>query len=189
MTITAEYTESLKKLHKSNKAFGNRSNIPVEVTRCIEKYNIQSILDFGCGKGNVVAALKETYPNLTVYGYDPGRDSFNTLPDNVDMIISTDVLEHIEPELLEETLLDLAKRTNKVMYHLIACHPAKKRLHDGRNAHLIVETPDWWKNKLAIVLNWKMYNEHTYEYLGQPKKGPPIKIVKYTVTLEKNGNT
>lgn len=188
MTITADYAESLKKLHKS-KAFGNRSNIPREVIRCIEEYNIQSILDFGCGKGNVVKALKETYPNLTVYGYDPGRDSCNTLPNNVDMIISTDVLEHIEPELLEETLLDLAKRTDKVMYHLIACHPAKKNLADGRNAHLIVETPDWWKNKLATVLGWKMYNENTQAYLAQPKKGPSIQVVKYIVTLEKNGNS
>ena len=186
--ITDNYKNDLKKLHKS-KAFGNRSKIPAEVTRCIEEYNIRSILDFGCGKGNVVAALKETYPNLKVYGYDPGRDGYDALPDSVDMIISTDVLEHIEPELLEETLLDLAKRTDKVMYHLIACHPAKKSLSDGRNAHLIVETPDWWKNKLATVLDWKMYNENTQEYLAQPKKGPSIQVVKYTVTLEKNGNS
>jgi SAM-dependent methyltransferase len=188
MTVTADYAESLKKLHES-KAFGNRANIPTEVIRCIEEYNIQSILDFGCGKGNVVTALKETYPNLKVYGYDPGREGFDALPDNVDMIISTDVLEHVEPNLLNETLLDLAKRTNKVMYHLIACHPAKKCLPDGRNAHLIVETPEWWKNKLSTVLGWKMYNENTFEYLAQPKKGPSIQVVKYTVTLEKNGNT
>jgi len=25
--------------------------------------------------------------------------------------------------------------------------------------------------------------------LAQPKKGPSIQVVKYTVTLEKNGNT
>ena len=66
--ITDNYKNDLKKLHKS-KAFGNRSKIPAEVTRCIEEYNIRSILDFGCGKGNVVAALKETYPNLKVYGW------------------------------------------------------------------------------------------------------------------------
>ncbi len=137
--ITDNYKNDLKKLHKS-KAFGNRSKIPAEVTRCIEEYNIESILDFGCGKGNVVAALKETYPNLKVYGYDPGRDGYDALPDSIDMIISTDVLEHIEPELLEETLLDLAKRTDKVMYHLIACHPAKKSLSDGRMYyHIIID--------------------------------------------------
>lgn len=186
--ITDNYKNDLKKLHES-KAFGNRAKIPDEVVRCIEQYKVESILDFGCGKGNVVAALTEKYPNLKVFGYDPGREGFNQLPDNVDMIISTDVLEHVEPELLDETLIDLANRTNKVMYHLIACHPAKKCLPDGRNAHLIVEKPEWWKNKLSTVLGWKMYNETTFEFLAQPKKGPSIQVVKYTVTLEKNGNT
>jgi hypothetical protein len=137
----------------------------------------------------VVKALKEKYPNLQVYGYDPGRDGLEILPERVDMIISTDVLEHIEPKLLEETLLDLAKRTNKVMYHLIACHKSKKSLPDGRNAHLIVETPDWWKKKLAKTLKWKMYNEKITEHTATKlKKGPPIHVVKYEVTLEKNTN-
>ena len=188
MTITLDYTESLKKLHEG-KAFGNRTTIPPEVIRCINEYKVQSILDFGCGKGNVVEALKEMYPTLTVYGYDPAREGFDILPASVDMIFSTDVLEHVEPHLLDETLLDLANRTNKVMYHLIACHPAKKYLSDGRNAHLIIETPNWWKEKLLSVVQWKMYNENTHEYTMQPKKGPPIQVVKYTVTLEKNGNT
>ena len=186
--ITDNYKNDLKKLHES-KAFGNRGGVNQEVARCIEQYNVQSILDFGCGKGNVVESLKEAYPNLKVYGYDPGREGLDALPDNVDMIISTDVLEHIEPELLDETLLDLARRTNKVMYHLIACHPAKKSLSDGRNAHLIIEKPEWWKNKLFSLLGWKMYNERIEEYLGEPKKGPTIQVVKYIVTLEKNGNT
>ena len=188
MTVTPGYAENLKKLHE-RKSFGNRSKIPKEVLRCIEAYNVKSILDFGCGKGLVVAALQEAFPDLLVYGYDPGRDGHSVLPSSVDMIISTDVLEHIEPELLDETLLDLAGRTNKVMYHLIACHPAKKSLPDGRNAHLIVEKPQWWKNKLASTLGWKMYNEKIHEYMAAVKKGPDIPVTKYTVTLEKNGNS
>lgn len=184
MTYTNEYAKNLKKLHEG-KAFGNRARIPNEVVRCIKEYEIESILDFGCGKGNVVAALKEQFPHLTVYGYDPGREGFDSLPDKVDMIISTDVLEHVEPELLEETLRDLSNRTNKVMYHLIACHPAKKSLPDGRNAHLIIEKPSWWQEKLKSVVGWKMYNEGITEFLATPKKGPPIFVVKYTVTLEK----
>lgn len=184
MTFTNEYANSLKKLHEG-KAFGNRASIPDEVVRCIEHYNIESILDFGCGKGNVVMALKERFPNLKVYGYDPGREGFDVLPDKVDMIISTDVLEHVEPELLDETLQDLANRTNKVMYHLIACHPAKKSLPDGRNAHLIIEKPEWWREKLNSVVKWKMFNEGVAEHWATVKKGPPIFVVKYTVTLER----
>jgi len=188
VTITPEYTESLKKLHE-RKTFGIRTTIPSEVIRCITEYNIQSILDFGCGKGNVVTELKKMFPNLIVYGYDPAQEEFNSLPSNVDMIFSTDVLEHVEPHLLDKTLLELSNKTNKVMYHLIACHPAKKYLPDGRNAHLIIETPNWWQEKLSSIVKWKMYNEMIDEYTAQPKKGQPIQIVKYSVTLEKNGIT
>ena len=101
------------------------------------------------------------------------------------MIFSQDVLEHIEPIELDNVLNDLASRCNKVMYHLIACHPAKKALSDGRNAHLIIESPNWWKQRLSSVLNWKMYNEFITDKMTDVKKGPPIRVVKYGVTLEK----
>jgi predicted transcriptional regulator len=74
--------------------------------------------------------------------------------------------------------------TTKYQYHLIACHPAKKKLKDGRNAHLIVETPDWWKNKLSKY-NWKI----VFEKVKEKEKfiqGQQIHMVKYIVLLEKN---
>lgn len=185
MNISKEYQEELKKLHDEKKSFGKSSSIPSEVIKCIEKYNVESILDFGCGKGFVTASLREKYPNIKIYGYDPGQDGFDELPKNVDMIFSQDVLEHIEPEELENVLQDLALRCNKVMYHLIACHPAKKTLSDGRNAHLIIESPDWWRQKLSSVLNWKMFNEFTTDKMVDVKKGPAIRVIKYGLTLEK----
>ena len=185
MNISKEYQEELKKLHKEKKSFGKSSSIPSEVIECIEKYNVTSILDFGCGKGFVTTALREKYPSMKVYGYDPGQDGFDELPNNVDMIFSQDVLEHIEPIELDNALNDLASRCNKVMYHLIACHPAKKALSDGRNAHLIIESPNWWKQRLSSVLNWKMYNEFITDKMTDVKKGPPIRVIKYGVTLEK----
>jgi SAM-dependent methyltransferase len=188
--LTPEYQEQLKNLHNSSKAFGNKSVIPEDVVLLIEKYQVNSILDFGCGKGNMVLALKEKYPNIKVYGFDPGMESFDALPESVDMIFSFDVLEHIEPELLDDTIVDLARRTNKVMYHLIACHPAKKNLSDGRNAHLIVENPEWWKQKLQTLPNWKMYNDNVIVYTsvkGRPatQQGVQFDVVKFLVTLEK----
>ena len=188
--LTPEYQEQLKNLHNGSKSFGNKSVIPEDVAFLIEKYQVGSILDFGCGKGHVVLALKEKYPDVKVYGFDPGIESFDSLPEKVDMIFSFDVLEHIEPELLDETIVDLARRTNKVMYHLIACHPAKKNLNDGRNAHLIVENPEWWKQKLQALPNWKMYNDKVIVYesvKGRPstRQGVQFDVVKFLVTMEK----
>jgi len=182
MSYSDSYKETLKGLHES-KAFGTKSSIPQEVIDCIEKYQVTSILDFGCGKGNFLNTLKERYPDITVFGFDPGNDLFSTLPDTVDMIYSSDVLEHIEPEHLIETLVDLKTRCSKVMYHLIACHPAKRIMNDGRNAHLIVENPKWWQAKLQGV-DYQIISEKITQYRATPKKGPPIDVVKYIIIVE-----
>lgn len=183
MIISNEYAEQLKKLHE-NKSFGVGAKIPGEVVECIEKYSVTSLLDFGCGKGLTLEAVKNQYPNIVCHGYDPAREGYTSMPDSVDLIYSSDVLEHIEPHLLDQTLNELHKKANKVMYHLIACHPAKKALPDGRNAHLIIESPDWWRSKLQS-LGWKIVKEKIKEFTTQPKKGPPIHAVKYIIVVEK----
>lgn len=183
MTLTTQYQEQLKQLHEKNKKWGVRVEIPEKVIWCIENFSIKSILDFGCGKGAVISAIKEKYPHLETYGYDP---AFNDkLPDKVDMIMSTDVLEHIEPEELDNTISDLRSRTNILQYHLIACHKARKELPDGRNAHLIIETPDWWQNKLD-EWEWKFLHEDIIAYMKYPKKqaaGRPLAVTKYEVII------
>jgi len=141
--LTREYAKLLKKAHKK-KNFGTRSSIPPMLERLIEQYQPTSILDFGCGKGLLVKSLKSKYPNTTVIGYDPAFNS--SIPESVDMIISTDVLEHVEPDQIIATLHDLRTRARLVQYHLIACHKAVKILADGRNAHLIIEPPEWWED-------------------------------------------
>jgi trans-aconitate methyltransferase len=183
MSYSDEYKKTLKELHQS-KAFGNKSGIPQEVIDCIEKYQVTSFLDFGCGKGYFLQALKEKYPNIEIFGFDPANENFQTLPDKVDMIYSSDVLEHIEPEKLEDTILDLKSRCSKVMYHLIACHPAKRTMSDGRNAHLIIHLPDWWRKLLTLKLFLNIIQEKITQRLYYPKKGPAINVVKYIIIVE-----
>ncbi len=180
--ISEDYKNQLVKLHKSS-VFGDMKTIPSDVRLLIEKYNVSSILDFGCGKGLLVESLKKEFPNIKVYGYDPSDTDKNVLPENVDMIISFDVLEHIEPNFINETLINLKTICNKVMHHVIACHPAKRILEDGRNAHLIVESPEWWKVKILETINWNFSFEDIISYVSNPKKGNPISVVKYKVTL------
>lgn len=180
MKISNEYKQQLKQTHES-KNWGTTSKLPRQVVLAIEKYKPQSILDFGCGKGQIVNLLKEKYPHMTVYGYDP---AFNEqLPDSVDMIMSTDVLEHVEPEQLDATLEELNKRCNIVQYHLIACFKAKKFLPDGRNAHLIIKTPDWWQE--IMYDKFKVVHEDIVSYIKQAKKGIPRAVTKYECLLEK----
>jgi SAM-dependent methyltransferase len=185
--ISEEYQKQLVDLHKSP-VFGNKKEIPAEVSKLIDQHNITSILDFGCGKGLLIASIKEQYPNIEVYGFDPADPINNTLPKNVDMIMSFDVLEHVEPTFINDTLSDLKNRCNKIMHHVIACHPAKRVLNDGRNAHLIIENPDWWKIKISEQIGWSILDENVISYTSNPKKGKPIEVVKYLLTL-KNGKS
>ena len=84
--------------------------------------------------------FKQLEESNQVYNYDPVTSPID-LPKKADLVYSSDVLEHIEPDQLESVLNNLYSIADKYQYHLIACHPAKKKLSDGRNAHLIIEKP------------------------------------------------
>lgn len=185
-TVSQDYKNELLLLHQ-NSVFGNLQNIPEYVKEYLTKNKIGSILDFGCGKGLLVDSLKNEYPTKQIYGYDPTHSIYNKITDSkIDMILSFDVLEHIEPENLDNVLALLHNKCNKVMHHLIACHPAKRFLSDGRNAHLIIEEPNWWRNKFNYQ-GWKIIDENVVSYLATPKKGMPINVTKYFITVEKDG--
>jgi len=183
MSYSHEYLEELKVLH-SKKTFGQNRNIPEVVHNLIQQHNIKSFLDFGAGKGLTSDTIKKEYPKIKLYTYDPATFPY-PLPEKVELTYSSDVLEHIEPDLIDETLQDLSSRSTRYQYHLIACHPAKKALSDGRNAHLIVENPTWWKNKIEALDGWKIIFETIKERHAPVKKGPPKHVVKYIVILEK----
>jgi hypothetical protein len=64
------------------------------------------------------------------------------------MVCCIDVLEHIEPEYLDNVLDHLATLTEAVALLSIHTGPAVKTLTDGRNAHLTQQPMDWWLPKL-----------------------------------------
>lgn len=183
MAHSKEYLEELKKLH-NKKTFGLNRNIPEIVHKIIKENNIKSFLDFGAGKGHTSATISNTYPEIDLYTFDPATFPI-PLPEQVEFTYSSDVLEHVEPNLIDETLQDLCNRSTRYQYHLIACHPAKKALSDGRNAHLIIEDPAWWKNKIQALDGWKIIHEDITERYAKVKKGPPRHVIKYIVMLEK----
>ena len=174
--LSTEYLEQLKKLH-STSSFGSGKGLPKDVVDLINN-DTKSILDFGSGKGYTSEWIKNTYPNINLYTYDPVTSPIQ-LPTEVDITYSSDVLEHVEPAHIDQTLDTLFSITKKYQYHLIACHPAKKLLSDGRNAHLIVESPEWWKNKLQKY-NWEIVSEKIKENYREKFN---LNIIKYIVLL------
>ncbi len=143
--ISPEYLELNKQLHKGAGWGKGGVKWADEVENFASCLGDPTILDYGCGKGALVEELRNR--DFVITGYDPAYIIPMHLPP-VDLVVSTDVLEHVEPEYLDSVLQNISILANDAVFLVISLVPAVKVLPDGRNAHLIVESVDWWKSKL-----------------------------------------
>jgi|TARA_B110000908_G_C10089461_1_gene373330 hypothetical protein len=150
--ISDSYKELLVDQHTDRFWGGTGKEHSAKIIEIAKKYECFDALDYG--SSNHKACLKRhfhrVYPgSLLFYEYDPGVESKSALPQPVDMVVCTDVLEHIEPELLDNVLSHMSKCMLKCGYLVISNVEALTVLADGRNAHLIIEDKEWWKTKLS----------------------------------------
>lgn len=153
--ITEEYRDILKKTHAEGK-WGNtgaQGGFFRNILFLANRFKAKEILDYGAGWGGVKIRMAKERPDIAVYEYEPARDEVSALATPRKFVICIDVLEHIEPDCLEAVLEDIARLTIFRGYLSIATEPAHRILTDGRNAHLIVEEPEWWAKKLKNHFN------------------------------------
>ena len=60
-------------LFASDRAFFHRRKVSEAVRRAPSRVN--DVLDFGCGTGGGLRALRDAFPNANLFGFDPSRDS------------------------------------------------------------------------------------------------------------------
>lgn len=152
MLISDNYRALNASLHQGGNYGRHGDKWAGDVTRLIEKYGAQSVLDYGCGQGSLGSSL-----GPIVREYDPAIPGKDVLPLPVDLVVCTDVLEHIEPECLADVLDHLRALSRQACFVVISTRAAKKFLADGRNAHLIVEDDDFWRQHLAnrfAIVEW-----------------------------------
>ena len=148
MLISDQYREQNALLHQRMPKFGSNGWKAVEKVRSLStKYGATSVLDYGSGKGRLKEALSTKSAHLSVCQYEPALDIDERRV--CDIVICRDVLEHIEPECLDEVIQDLHRLTGKVLYAVIATSTSGDFLPDGRNAHLIIQPGHWWEKKLS----------------------------------------
>lgn len=148
--ISPEYLRQQQLLHAAPKGYGGKGDKWAEtVLHLVKVHGATSVLDYGCGQGTLAKALHRLVPALDVREYDPAIAGKDARPASADLVVCTDVIEHIEPERLSDVLKHLAQLTQKALFLVIATRPASKTLADGRNAHLIVEDGEWWANRLV----------------------------------------
>ena len=142
--ISDDYRRLNEQLHNDNPLYGagGAKHAPV-VAKLVEKCGCKPVLDYGCGKGMLAKSLP-----FPIWEYDPAIPEHAASPRPADLVVCTDVLEHIEPETLRAVLRDLARCIQKVGYFTIHTGPARKTYADGRNTHLIQRDIVWWCAKL-----------------------------------------
>jgi hypothetical protein len=158
--ISKDYLSQLRQIFRDKSrpnSFGGKIKKLGKFSELIEEWKPKSLLDYGCGKGVILEYLKQSYPQISVDGYDPAVDLFATVPTlTYDCVFSNDVLEHIEPEYIDEVLLHIDNLSSKYIWLRIDTLPARKILPDGRNAHILLESDSWWNNKICSAINGKI---------------------------------
>jgi len=132
MLISQEYKHEQRNLHKTRDDYGVASlKYTGLVTQICNKLEVKHLLDYGAGKQRLFKGLKVNH-EMTLQAYDPGIEALAEEPVQAEMVTCIDVLEHIEPDYLENVLDHIEKLTEKVGFFTIHCGPAVKMLSDGR---------------------------------------------------------
>lgn len=167
--IRDEYVEQLRQHRGNDPDWGGSAvrNAGDAIVRWLNKHKaIATVLDFGCGAGTLKPFIeKNARAGITVDEYDPSVDGKTRLPtDTYDLLITTDVLEHVEPASLDDTLRWMNGHSRRQFHH-IDCNETKDRLPDGRDVHLIVQPPEWWLSKLQYsnpgwaLMEWDIFHK------------------------------
>lgn len=163
--VSDGYTESLQARHLDKAKWGDSVNKYASgdvLGLIITRGYIQTVLDFGSGKGGLKKFLHKTAPGVQVTEYDPGVKGKDRLPeikklsDRFDLVVTCDVLEHVEPDCIDATLEYLFNATKTVMYNNICCKLTEFYFDEGpfkgQDLHLSVHEPIWWKERFATVI-------------------------------------
>jgi hypothetical protein len=146
--ITEEYRKMQEQLHLNpNYGVASVQYAPL-VAEVMQAVGTRELLDYGAGKGRLGLTLQEIIKQpLILHHYDPAIPQWSKPPQPCKFVACIDVLEHIEPDLIDNVLDDLARVTAGVGVFTVHTGAAVKVLLDGRNAHLIQKPPSWWLPK------------------------------------------
>ena len=186
--------DSYKVLHEEEGKFKGISLAPLVPTliHVTKENNCKTLLDYGCGKAipydkdrckevglrNPVQELC----NIESFDlYDPAYEKYATLPDKkYDIVVCTDVLEHIAEQDIDYVLTQILSRSNKVVFLNISCRPAVKHFKEGKfkgkNVHISVFDPIWWGHKIGNI--WNNFNHLKIYTLCDTKEGTHATCIK-----------
>lgn len=154
MRITDSYLIQQRQMHAAARGYGTKGDRWASTVHAIAREMcsgepVRAILDYGCGQGQLVEALRAR--GLQAAGYDPAVKRYaGESTQKFDLTVCTDVLEHVEPECLGAVLEDIYSRTTRVLWVVIALQECGKTLPDGRNAHINLRSAGEWDQLFKV---------------------------------------
>lgn len=173
--ISDAYRQLNAELHARDETYGTSGQKYASHVAEVAAYlKTTSILDYGCGKRTLEQAL-----GFPIANYDPCVPGCAARPSPAVLTVCTDVLEHIEPDQIDAVLRDLDRVTSRVIFLAVATGPAVKHLADGRNAHLIQQSWEWWQPKIEakfrLLRLWD--TGHGFIFIGQSMKDTDPRVI------------
>jgi len=157
--ISEPYRKMQQQLHQ-NPDYGVASvHYAPLVAQVIESVGVNELLDYGAGKGRLGKTLPQFIKrSLKIHHYDPAIPEWSAPAAPCGFVACIDVLEHIEPALLDNVLDDLQRVVAGVGIFTVHTGAAVKVLPDGRNAHLIQQPAGWWLPKFLARFELANFN-------------------------------
>jgi len=186
--------DSYKVLHQEEGKFKGISLVPLVPTlmSLIKENNCKTLLDYGCGKAipydkdrckevDLRHPIQKLCDLKSFDLYDPAYEKYATLPDKkYDIVVCTDVLEHIAEQDIDYVLTEILSRSNKIVFLNISCQPALKHFKEGKfkgkNVHISVFDPSWWGHKIGNI--WNKFNHLKVYTLCETKEGTHATCIK-----------
>jgi hypothetical protein len=131
-------------LHAQESDYGQSSvRMRAFLQRKIAGLRPSSVIDYGCGRSRLLDELKVSSIRIRER-YDPAVPEHSVMPKaKFDLLLNTDVLEHIPLEELDAVITDFTHLSNNCLI-VVDTKLARTILPNGQNAHCTVRPATWW---------------------------------------------
>lgn len=149
--ISPRYCEEQERLHADPRGYGQRGRKwAARVLAIADQFDAWSILDYGCGQGSLTVALRaQAARSIRLDEYDPAIAGKTMAPGFADLVVCTDVMEHVEADRIANVVKHLHLVTRKALFLVVSLVETAKLLSDGRQAHISLHPRAFWEARFS----------------------------------------